>query len=87
MNLHIRRGFVRVNGGIVAHTPFFAVRQRGYSKLLQQIFVQNIRVFMQFRNMLKELEKRKPYIAPSSIGKVPTALEFCGPRQRQRKIC
>ena len=52
MNLHIRRGY----GGIVIRTPFFAVRQRGYAKLLQQIFVQNIRVFMQFQVMLKELE-------------------------------
>ena len=31
---------------------------------------------MQFQIMLEELEKRKPYIAPSLIDQVPTALEF-----------
>ena len=58
MNLHIRRGLVRVDGGIVAHTLLFlAVRHWGYSNLLQQIFVQNIRVFIQFQSMFNELEK------------------------------
>ena len=60
-------------------TPFFAVRQRGYAKLLQQIFVQNIWVFIQFQSMLKELEKRKPFIAPSLIDRVPKTLEYADP--------
>ena len=66
-------------GDCDTYSSIFAIRQRGYSKLSQQIFIQNTMVSMQFQEMLKELEKQKPYIAQCAVDKVPISLESKDP--------
>ena len=42
------------------------VRHLPYAKLLQQLFLQNARVFIRFQEMLKDMERKQPFIAAGS---------------------
>ena len=47
--------------------------------LSQQLFLQNARVFIKFQEMLKDVEKKQPFIAAGAEDKVPITLEFADP--------
>ena len=76
MNLHIRRGPFRVNGGIATRTPQFSQSDSG---AIRSYCSRHTVFYIQFQEMLKELEKQKPYTAPCAIDTVPISLEFADP--------
>ena len=64
----------------------FAARQRKFAKLMWQIDVQNVRVYLAFQAAKKEAERLAPFTTNAETKFVPVTLDYTGAADKNSRF-